>query len=547
MADSPLKKLLELLPLHAEEGDAREVIGSAELLDRMAPKGKGRSDAEVALAGLRRLFDALGLLDQRPSMRNKWSFVSFPASLVGHSLLRTLASPNQTLCHSDYWREDCDAPSEHIEEQRHLLRALEFGRIRSNPERSAQPIRYVYAAWALIRLGQQYLLYHREDKPRPEEPNWVFPGGRFRFTDLPIELQVPESLRLTHCSNSKLAFEALPRTLKRELFEELGLTDGEHYVASVRRVIGPYRKVEGAKNRHAYTEYQLKLHDIKLTSQGEARLLERAVNKPEWLAWFFRSDIVSLAGRADGERAFVDALREQLGDSLGDFLESIPDSSGTEYQFCNSAQAVDLPASYDRPFRVGRTGDEKELKIQLSTEQWALLCTIMAYAKGIDLTPGEKHLALLGGGWIKLNSAEAKRTATKLIEALSQANLPLIRRTPNNFVRPNISPDILYFDEYAFRYRLADAGGPGKLEIDLRMELAPWSELAPATLSINLNRSMTRALIAIGSGKDPENYSEDTMKKNIKEMLDSKTQSFGLRKFVRIAKPSYRITVPKAE
>lgn len=538
-----LARLLELLPLHAEEDDVREEITTAELLAHMAPEGGGCPEAEAVLATVRRLFDALCLLDRRPTLRDRWAFVSFPASLVGHSLLRTLASPDQTLCPADFWREG-DTSSERIEEQRRLLRALEDGRLRFGPEGTVQPIRFVHVAWGIVRLGRHFLLRHREDKSRPDAAGFVIPGGRFRLGDLPVAQQAAASLRQLHNGRFDLALAAMPDTLKRELEEELRILPIEHYTARQRCSIGPYRRVEGAKNRHAYTEYQFVLYDIQLTPLGEALVLEGAHTEPDLLAWFTLEDILSPVGRADGRRAFVDALRERMGEGLEDFLQATPDSGGTPYRLTDEAQSVDLPAAPGHPFRIGRTGDEKEQVIPLTTEAWSLLWTIMAHERGLRLT-AEKHLALLGGGWIKLLSTEAEQTAHVLTEVLTHAGLPLIQRIPGGFVRSAIAPDCVYFAPDSFRYRLTETGQKGELELVLAADLAPWTTLAPAVLHIDLNRNMTRALLAIGMGEDPVGYSEEAMKKGIKEMLDSKTRPFGLRKFVRTVASRYRIVVPK--
>ncbi len=545
MATKYLIRLLERLPLHAEEDDLREVVSTAELLGHMALDGHGRTEAQAVLATVRRIFDALRLLDLRPAMRDKWAFVSFPASLTGHSLLSTLASDDQALCPEDYWRDAGDTSPDRVEEQRQLLRALESGRVRFSPEANARPIRFVYVAWGLVRFGRHFLLVHREDKTREETANYVLPGGRLRIDDLPTEMQTAETLRLIHRAGSSAALGALTMTLERELGEELGILPGEHYVANKRFVIGPYRKVEGARNRHAHTEYQFVLHDIRLTTAGEARVLERANGEPDRLAWFSVEEISAPAGRMDGKQAFVDALREQLGDGLKAFLDDTPDSGGTPYVLSGDARAVDLPTSHDQPFRVGRTGDEKDVPIPLSGDEWALLWTAMAHAKGLSLTASDGHLIFLGGGWIKLRSSTVGQVTESLIRKLYEADLPLIRRA-GDFLRSACAPEFIYFAENSFRYRLVEAGPGGDLEVTLVTNPAPWAALASTKLRISLNRNMTRALLAIAEDKDPVAYSEEAMKKGIKEMLDGKTRRFGLRKFVRMAKNCYRITVPQA-
>ena len=215
METNPFSCLLEALPLHSEEDDLREEISEIELIKRLPGL-----DGSGVVRCVRRLFEACGLLDARLLNEGKWAFVSFPASLLGHSLLQTLAAPGQQLFPGNYWRSNLD---DDIEEQRHLLSELEKRREESHPTRSPSPVRYVYAAWGLIRLGDNFLLHLREDRPRPDGKNWTFPGGRFRPLDLSSDERVAATLRKLHRSDSGLAIGALERTLDRELREEIKL------------------------------------------------------------------------------------------------------------------------------------------------------------------------------------------------------------------------------------------------------------------------------------------------------------------------------------
>ena len=63
--------------------------------------------------------------------------------------------------------------------------------------------------------------------------------------------------------------------------------------------------------------------------------------------------------------------------------------------------------------------------------------------------------------------------------------------------------------------------------------------IKPRSGTINLgDRNIT--------GLEPFGYTDDTMKKNSKEMLDTQTRNLGLRKLVRLSGKNYRICATRA-
>ena len=245
--------------------------------------------------------------------------------------------------------------------------------MRLHPGRSAEPIRFVFVAWGLIRLGGKFVLHHREDRTRLDIKNYVLPGGRFKPGDLPLELQTRDTLRKLHASVSQVAIDALPRTLSRELLEELGLHIGEDCHASNRVILEPYRWVEGSQNKHAYTEYVLALYDVSLTPEGEARLLDRIADSGDTLVWFSIEDLVDPTGRADGKRAFIDALVQQFGDKLPDFLGPPPHRAQPLTVSTSGLRRSRFPSRYDEPVLIGETGKERPRVLGFSEEGHALL------------------------------------------------------------------------------------------------------------------------------------------------------------------------------
>jgi hypothetical protein len=97
---------------------------------------------ELLLGWVRRLFEALCLLDRHQLAEGRWKFVSFPASLVGRSLLETLACPGQTLFDAHYWEQGSHRPESAFEEQRRILEELEKRRKRHHPTGICTPAPY---------------------------------------------------------------------------------------------------------------------------------------------------------------------------------------------------------------------------------------------------------------------------------------------------------------------------------------------------------------------------------------------------------------------
>lgn len=536
-----LNQLLKALPLHSEEDDLREEIPEAAL-QKVLPGEAGTATLRI----VRRLFESCGLLDARLLNRGVWAFVSFPAALAGHSLLQTLATPGQSLFEPDYWRQG----TSDVEEQRKMLNQIETRRVRLHPENAAPPIRYVYVAWGFIRLGGHFLLHHREDKSRPDTRNYVLPGGRVKPGDLPVESQTAEGLRQMHASHSGLMMAAFPKTLARELREETGLLAGEDYQASERVVLAPYRRVEGAGNKHAYTEYLIALYDIALTPEGEVKLLETVSADSDKLVWFSVGDLSSPIGRADGKSAFIDAMKVQYGKTLEDFLNSIPSSSNLPFRFSERSEAVELPIASGQPIRIGETGKEKPLQLELPDAETAFLAMAAMHTKGIDVQANNRHVWLFPGGWVKAESIFARETMTHLAATLGKHALPLVEIVRDDFCRVTVEPDVLFFNDAAFRYRLTpNSGQRGILELTFRAPASDFNSEVRQELEISLPSKMVNSLrnIAAGGvragGLETCLYSDETLKKNFKEMLDDRSRPLGLRKLVRQAANLYQISV----
>lgn len=545
MKNLNLQALPHALPIYAEEGPFREVIAEDKLLAVLA--GAETTDAgQAALAVVRRLLETLCLLDNNELEKGNWAFVSFPAYLLGRSLLESISATGQTLFDAGYWEQTGHPASSIVDEQRQLLSQVESRRIQFHPTENAVPIRVVYVAWGVIRLGGNFLLVHREDKKRRDAKNYVLPGGRLNLTDLPPQNRHPQSLRALHEGDIALAAMGLKNTLTRELAEELNLRPDIDYRATLHRTLQPYRKLEGAQNNHAYTQYHITLSSIQLTPEGEAHLLDH-VSCAEGFAWFDLEDMIAPQGRPDGKAAFIDALRDEFPRDLRDYLESIPDSSGTHYRLTGETNAVDIPAAPGIPFRVGKTGKEKDQANPLDATELGLLWTLVAHARGITLQPDAHRIKRLGGGWVKLSSVETTDIARGLVEKLAGMGLPLVQLIADTYARVAIDPAIAYFAESAYRYRLDDR----TLHLSLSLTTQPWAANQDIDKSLTLDPTLTLALRAIQ--KDGRLWNGDRMlegkdfDRELREKLDKQLRFMGLRKLVRIDREDYVIAVPSED
>lgn len=537
MKQLDLQRLSEALPIHAEEGSARESVAEKQLIEALA--GVPRDDgAASAIDLVRRLFQRLRLLDESALRRAHWAFVSFPAYLMGRSIVEMLGADGGGWFEEGYWQN-----SVHVESQRKLLREMEGRRVYDAPAKEARPIRFVTVAWGLIRLGNKFLLHHREDKARDKD--WVFPGGRFNLDDAPAETR-DSLLRRLYFGDHEAASAYLPRTLVREIREELNLSPEADFTFELFRAIDPYRKVAGLKNINAYTEYRITIFALHLTDEGEARLFD-AISDASKFAWFSIDELVGAGRRPDGKTAFIDALRVQFEPqvALRRLLDSAPDSSRS-YRFSKDTDALDIPASVVAAFRRGKTGKEKDVQLALRPDELALLTVLAAHGRDFELAARKEHLTLLGGGRIRLVSSDAMACAISLARKLDSARIPIVQMMSTSFIRLAIEPRWIYFSEASFQYVLSGY----KLTVALTLETDPWAE-SPSVERVLDELDPTITLLIRSILKDGRVWKSDDFLKGIGDFdramrtkLDDHLSEIGLRKLIRTCGEDYVINVP---
>ncbi|KXB29297.1 hypothetical protein AT959_15095 [Dechloromonas denitrificans] len=521
-----LNVVLSMLPLHAEEGRQRESLLEVDLVSALIVQGSTTEETALSLSyTLRRQFEALSLLDPLELRGGKWAFISFPASLLGRSWLATLATPSQVLLPTDYWEQGDGRPPEVKEEQRSLLHQIEVGRLKFNPH--AETIRTVHVAWAFIRLGNNFLMHHREDKKRPGEKLYVLPGGRFNLTDLPVEVQERHNiLKAIFDPESETVAQHIARTLERELEEEAGLQRDIHYTYTPLPPSLPiYREVNGAGNRHAYTSYRFNLFQIKLTPTGETHLLDRVSTSADKLTWFSAADIAA-PQRADGATAYVDALRQAWGDGLEKRLLNVLDSSFSPLPYNDESCMLDLPGYPGKSFYSGKPGKEKPIALisTLDQQEWQLLMLMSWHARGFPIEKAN-GIKLLANGWIKV--IEIIRLTKGLQEKIQPVMPNLIEIREDRYASLRISPDILFLPAELFFYKIA---GSNKLGGELRLERqkiqTPWGCLQAGHYEKNVTGKTMTTLRELEKGEDPDGDWE----RNLREQFSEGVRGIGLRR-----------------
>jgi len=532
--NSSISKLLDFvltqLPLHAEEGTLREALAENDLIASIGETGVGVEASALLVTLLRRQLEGLALLDCAELAQGRWVFVSFPASLLGRSIVETLTVSGQAILPPDYWEQGDHRPEALKDEQRALLHRIETERVRTNPV--ARPVRVVHVASAVIRLSDRFLLHRREDRERPGEKTHVLPGGRFSPSDLSTaELAAgPVVLRRMFDVASPLVDAHLDNTLIRELNEELGLRHGDDYSFQRWQRLPPYSLVAGAGNRHGYSEFGFQLYTLKLTPLGEVRLLDREVDSTA-LTWF-SADELAASPRADGASAFVDVLHAAWGGDVATQLLGVPDSGSSEFAMAGESNTLDLPASPVSGLQIGKPGKERMLQLDLNEGEWHLLLLLGWHARGFVIHTGP-DIRLLGGGWVRVSEDVARAFGRCLLSKFEKLALPLVEIRDGHYMRLRIEPRILMMGAGLFGYRVDGSNTDGGfLTVERFSVTTPWGELAGEVSRLPINGNTIRILRELQRGDSPEGLDgvkAKSWERNLRDQL-AKLQSLGLRR-----------------
>lgn len=523
------ENLLKALPLFAEEGPIHESV-SEDDLQQLIISSDGLATPSVMVQMVRTLFTTFGLLNLTELASGRWAFVSFPASLMGRSLLASLAVPGQTLVDSSYWEQGSHRPDRVVEEQRWLLKELEQRRVRFHPRRQALAIRTVHVAWGIVKMNDRFLLRHREDKTRRDSKNYVLPGGRLNMSDLPADKNGAHALKDLHSPQSALAHASLQTTLARELEEELSLLP-EHYQALTGRGLSTYEQVEGSGNKHALTQYNIVVFPTRLTEAGELRLLETINECTNDFDWFTLDELLG-EQRSDGKQAFVNALVASAHDAdTRTWLSQLPDSAAIRYAYTLPTNAIDIPGTVAAPFLIGKTGKEKRVEVSLTPSEWSLVVMAAWHALGLKLYPDKAHISTLDNGWLALVSQDAVSTATQLITKLDIADLQPCQLINQNFFRLSVVRQHLHLCASFFTF---DLEANERVVVKLAGLQTDWGDLTGALAMCPVEPNMLGVVQALAHGEDLNQSTGLKLDNLARIALDNfkATKKLGLRKFL---------------
>ena len=452
-----LKKLIPHLPRYSEEGNFSTSVKKLALQDILTDSGLSSESATLLLEMIEALLSSVVTLELDALQHGEWRFVSFPAQLCAFSLLHTLADNEQRLVNPHFWKA-----AEHdneLQAQFANLHWLEASRIENHDRQSAPPIRFIYVAWALIKLDGQFLLHRREaNRIRDGNGEYVLIGGRMNIHDL-IKV-VPQKtnenrLRLLQQPPPDVVNDILINTLQREIQEETHLLFRRDYTINSTpwRCLKPYRALSGAKANHAYTEYHIQIFTINLTQSGFFRFCEIEQLDKLNFKRFSIDEIV--AGRTtDGKTAYLDALYSDYDDDLELLKTDLVDRADVFSNVYRFYENFTLPLIADGVIEKGDTGRETALNFRLNSEQSMLLCGLAAHAKGFKFKSLNKGVKLLGCGWLEVSNKIVSKDLEMLAEYLRDKNYPLVEIEQGRYFRLSITPEKIFFDSGYFVYDL---------------------------------------------------------------------------------------------
>ena len=457
MPVSFIQSLIPHLPRFAEEDGDFYSIHRNELIDTLCQQHElDRSLSENTVTLIESLLNTLAVLEAEHLKRNEWCFVSFPAQLMALSVLTALSDNNSRLFAPNFWNTQ-GISNDKKDQQRDVLRALETARVKHHNQDQAQPIRYCYVAWSIIKLDHQVLFYQREDTQKRFDKSagdYGLIGGRANQNDL-LSADKVEVLNALQSPHSTLIKDALPETLKRELREEAGLLFETHYTFKPWRSLKPYQQVQGTAPNHAFTEYYLDIFQIELTLEGYLYLLEKTKGD-ERLVWF-SLDEMAKGETSDGKMAYIKALFDDFDNdraALKTALQQLPDSFKSTYLCQLPKYGLTLPIDHHKPLIAGVLGKEKPLDLNLSEYQLKLFLALAAHLRGFEFEALPQTIKLHPMGWLEIkHDPGLQRELIQLVTLLKQATVDFsIENVRDTFFRLSITPEIVNFDESLFSF-----------------------------------------------------------------------------------------------
>ncbi len=477
MTTDLIKTLLRHLPRYAEEEGDFFSVSRQSLIDKLCEQQTTveRTVAENTIALIETLLDTLSVLNATYLQKGEWCFVSFPAQMLALSVLTAWSDAESRLFAPNFWNTQ-GISNDKRNQQRDSLHFIESARQQNHASLQAQPIRYCYVAWGIIKLDGRILFYQREDTQKRFDKNagdFVLIGGRSNQYDLPSTADMPTVVSQLQSENSSLIIQALPETLKREIREEVNLDFEKHYQFKPWRSLKPYQQVQGAAPNHALTEYYIVIYLIELTLEGYL-CLQQQYKVNERLAWFAIADAVH-GETADNKSSYIKALIDDFDNNregLISELTALLDSFSAGYLFAPQNYALTFLIDAERPISAGPLGKGKKLDVVLTSRLAQLLLGLAAHNCGFEFAATEKNIAFHPYGWIDVSNCPKLQAELLQLAALLINTDVVLENIHDTLFRLSISPAVIYFDETLFTCSVtkADMATTVKKKIPLTIE-----------------------------------------------------------------------------
>ncbi len=454
MTTNLIKILLDNIPRYAEEeGDFYSVSRELLINALCTQQGIDYAVAENTLGLLENLLNSLAVLHTDYLAKGEWCFVSFPAQLMAMSVLTAMSDNESWFFEANFWNTQGITDIKK-DQQRDVLHMIESNRVVYHASANAQPIRYIYVAWSIIKLDNLILFHQREDTKKRHDKksgDYGLIGGRLNQTDMDLA-DKKQCLPLLQSNQVDAIKPALFKTLQRELFEEAGLIYETHYNFSCWRELKPYKQLEGSAPNHALTEYYISIFQIDLTLEGYFFLTQQ-VKSNERLVWLSVDEVIKKQSH-DGRELYINALLADYNnpaDLQADLL-ALPDSFINGYYFENIKHTIKL--SLNKPLYVGFSGKEKPLAVNLTERQSGLLLALAAHNRGFVFSYLVDGVVLQPFGWLEVSNSLLQKDLIALANLFKDTEF-VIENKQDSLFRFSVHPELLFFDDGLFSYNVS--------------------------------------------------------------------------------------------
>ena len=541
------------LPYYSEEENSASRVRKEKLITDFGSELSSDDNhlAASVVAFVENLLSCLSLLDPEELENGYWKFVSHSAQLCALSILNTLADPQQKLLPSEFWHTNVGDTEK--QQQKKVLQNLEDRRYANhlNGSSAVPPIRFVYVAWAIIKIDDKFLFHQREAVEHATEYGLV--GGRAKLSDLKKvvgETVAKEELLATIQSPSAdLMFQALEFTLSRELLEEANISlDKDHYEITSWRDLKPYQKCMGPAPIYALTQYFIRLYTIKLSTPGYFAMCNQMKQSNCLIACSLAE--IEKGKTADNANTLrIEALYDDFNDrrELRQTLEKMEPSYCNCYKFNNESDAIIFSLKND--LLQGNSGKEKPLLLSnLTQKQRGLLLALAIHAKGFPLElNNSQEVRLHKFGWFEIRNAELQNDLRELSETLRQSECPLIEVENTNYYRISMPPNLLFFDPEYYNFHLKPTkNGKGLLIVKRERLSTPLGCSESEQIDIRVASTLFPQLQSVLSADRLHTMEDENLPNKVRKSMAEKYMPFGLRLLLMSNDSYYSFSCRKA-